>query len=211
MSETGPVHVVDDDEAMQDSLVFLLRSAALDAVAHESAEAFLAALPGLSSGCVITDVRMPGLSGIELLRRLRSLDKHLPVIVMTGHSDVPLAVEALKSGAFDFVEKPFEDERMIDAVRSALAFRSRSLEREEGRAAVRARLATLSTRERQVFDGLVAGQANKVIAHELGISPRTVEIYRANVMAKLGASSLSEVVRMSFIAGEGEGDEESRW
>lgn len=204
MSETdnagGPVHVIDDDDAMRDSLVFLLTAADIEAVPHASAETFLGALPSLDFACVITDVRMPGMSGIELLRRLKEADKRLPVIIITGHGDIPMAVEALKTGAFDFIEKPFDDERIIGAVRSALAFRTKARRQAQDRAAVLARIAALTGRERQVFEGLVAGLPNKTIAFDLGISPRTVEVYRANVMSKLGASSLSEVVRMAFVA-----------
>ena len=200
MTELGPVHVVDDDDAMRDSLVFLLSSASIVAVPHDSAESLVVALPTLDFACIITDVRMPGMSGIDLLRHLQSIDKQLPVIVITGHSDVPLAVEALKAGAFDFIEKPFEEERIIAAARSALEFRSQARRQEESRAAARGRLDTLTSRERQVFEGLIAGQPNKIIAHQLGISPRTVEIYRANVMSKLDASSLSDVVRIGLAA-----------
>jgi two-component system response regulator FixJ len=143
---------------------------------------------------------MPGMSGIDLLHRLREADRHLPVIVMTGHGDIPMAVEALKAGAFDFIEKPFPDEQMISAVRAALDYRTRARRRDADRAGVLVRMESLTQRERDVFEGLVAGHPNKVIAHDLGISPRTVEIYRANVMAKLNAGSLSDVVRMAFIA-----------
>lgn len=200
MTELGPVHVVDDDDALRDSLVFLLSSASIPAVPHESAESLIAALPGLDFACIITDVRMPGMTGIDLLRHLHAIDKQLPVIVVTGHSDVPLAVEALKAGAFDFIEKPFEDERIIAAVRSALEFRSKTQRAHESRAVAMGRVELLTARERQVFEGLVAGHPNKIIAHELGISPRTVEIYRANVMSKLNASSLSDVVRIALAA-----------
>ncbi|QPC42655.1 response regulator transcription factor FixJ [Kaustia mangrovi] len=199
MSSAGLVHVIDDDEAMRDSLAFLLAAERFEVVGHDSADSFLETLPSLGFACIVTDVRMPGMTGIELLHHMREVDKFLPVIVITGHSDVPLAVEALKAGAFDFIEKPFDDERMIAAIRSALEFRSRAQHQEDSRAEIRTRLDTLTERERQVFDGLVAGHPNKIIAHDLGISPRTVEIYRANVMHKLEASSLSQVVRMAFI------------
>ena len=196
----APVHVVDDDLAVRQALAFLLASDGLTVRVHESASAYLAAVvdPG---GCILTDVRMPELDGIEFLRRLRQRGPMPPVIVMTGHADVPLAVEAMRAGAVDFIEKPFDDEVLLASVRSALAQAARSLNRAAHQSAVRARLATLSERERQVLDGLVAGKANKVIGLDLGISPRTVEIYRANVMAKLQAGSLSELVRMALIAG----------
>lgn len=200
--DTGLVHIVDDDDAMRDSLVFLLSAASLDARAYASAEDFLDTLSSAETGCIVTDARMPGMSGLELLRHLRAIDNTLPVVVMTGHSDVPMAVSALKAGAHDFIEKPFDDERMIEVVRSALVYRDEARRRQQDRETALARIGALTERERQVFDGLVAGQPNKIIAHELGISARTVEIYRANVMSKLGASSLSDVVRTAFV-GEG--------
>jgi two-component system response regulator FixJ len=186
---------------MRDSLAFVLESAGLRAKTYPSATSFLEALPLEQPTCVVTDVRMPGISGIDLLRRLTQAREPVPVIVITGHGDVPLAVEAMKLGAADFIEKPFDDEVMLSAVRAALA-RSR-VDDPEGvaRRAVAERLASLSARERQVLDGLVAGQPNKNIAFQLGISPRTVEVYRANVMTKMRASSLSELVRLSLLAG----------
>ncbi|AWN37775.1 response regulator FixJ [Methylobacterium radiodurans] len=194
------VHVVDDDLAVRQSLAFLLASDGLAVRVHESASAFLAAVsdPG---GCIVTDVRMPEVDGIEFLRRLRKRGPMPPVIVMTGHADVPLAVEAMRAGAIDFIEKPFDDEVLLASVRSALAQVERNASLAAESNAVRARLAALSERERQVLDGLVGGKANKVIGHDLGISPRTVEIYRANVMSKLQAGSLSELVRMALVAG----------
>ena len=170
-------------------------------LAYESALAFLAALPNLSVGCVITDVRMPGMSGIDLLRRLKSTANPVSVIVITGHGDVPLAVEAMKYGAADFLEKPFDDELLLGAVRSALNRLGKDGKREAERAEILDKIATLSTRERQVLEGLVAGNPNKVIAFDLAISPRTVEIYRANVMTKMAAASLSDLVRKALIAG----------
>lgn len=205
MSEFGEVHIIDDDDAVRDSLVFLLTSASIASVAHSSAEAFLAAFPKLALGCVVTDVRMPGTSGIDLLQRLQAAEKHLPVVVMTGHGDIPMAVEALKTGAFDFIEKPFSDDQMIAVVRSALVYRTRARRQDRDRADILARVESLTQRERDVFEGLVAGHPNKTIAYDLGISPRTVEIYRANMMVKLNAASLSDVVRMAFIIGKGDG------
>jgi len=195
------VHVVDDDLAVRRALAFLLATDGLAVRVHESASAFLAAVAE-PTGCIVTDVRMPEIDGIEFLRRLRQRGPIPPVIVMTGHADVPLAVAAMKEGARDFIEKPFDDEVLLASVRSALAQAERSADRAAETKAVRTRLATLSERERDVLDGLVAGKANKVIALDLGISPRTVEIYRANVMAKLQAGSLSELVRMSLIVGQ---------
>jgi two-component system, LuxR family, response regulator FixJ len=150
---------------------------------------------------VITDVRMPGMSGIDLLRRLRELKIDVPVIVITGHGDVPLAVEAMKIGAADFLEKPFDDDALLASVRSALKRQDGDAKRSSERADIEARLSALSKRERDVLDGLIAGHANKQIAFDLGISPRTVEIYRANLMNKMQAGSLSELVRMALISG----------
>jgi two-component system, LuxR family, response regulator FixJ len=195
------VYVIDDDDAARDSLAFLLRTADVDVRTYASAEEFLAAAPTLNGGCVVTDVRMPQMDGLELLRRVRALDLTLPVIVMTGHGDIPLAVEAMKAGAVDFFEKPFSDDAMLGAVRRALGRGQQERAREAERDAVKERLANLSARERQVLEGLVAGKANKVIAFDLGISARTVEIYRANVMTKMNAASLSELVRMALSAG----------
>jgi two-component system response regulator FixJ len=201
MPDSAIVHVVDDDEAARQSLAFLLRAHGIEVWTYESATVFLNAAPGLQSGCIITDVRMPDISGIDLLRRLKELKVFLPAIVITGHGDVPLAVEAMKLGAADFLEKPFDDEAMLAAVRSALTRGDNERHRETERAEINERLASLSNRERDVLNGLVVGQANKQIAFELGISPRTVEIYRANLMSKIQARSLSELVRMALTAG----------
>ena len=200
MPSESVVHVVDDDEAVRDSIAFLLRSAQLEVEVYESAVAFLGKAAG-AAGCVVTDVRMPEMTGIELVRRLKELGIKLPVIVMTGHGDVPLAVEAMKAGAVDFIEKPFDDAAMLTAVRAALARGSAIGKRDAERAEIEQRLNSLSGREREVLLGLVGGQPNKIIAHNLGISPRTVEIYRANVMSKMDAPSLSDLVRMAMIAG----------
>jgi len=199
-SEKAMVHVIDDDEALRESLTFLLRTADIDVRSYSSAAAFLDALPDAGLSCVITDVRMPGLSGIDLLKRLRELKISVPVIVITGHGDVPLAVEAMKFGATDFLEKPFDDEVLLASVRSALQQREGEVKRHMERTAIENRLAALSNRERDVLGGLVAGRANKQIAMDLGISPRTVEIYRANLMDKMRAASLSDLVRMALIA-----------
>ena len=201
MSETPPlVHVIDDDDAVRDSLSFLLRAADFNVVTYQSATHFLESLTRGIDGCVITDVRMPDISGLELLKRMRALSCLIPVIVMTGHGDIQLAVEAMKAGAADFLEKPFDDERILAAVRSALAAKRAESERAAMRNEIEERLESLSQRERQVLDGLVAGAPNKTIAHDLGISPRTVEVYRANVMTKMQARSLSELVRMTLLA-----------
>jgi two-component system response regulator FixJ len=200
MAASGVVHVIDDDADVRQSLAFLLSAAGLAVQVHESAVAFLEALPGIQEGCVVTDIRMPGMDGLELQRRLREMKTGLPVIVMTGHGDVPLAVEAMKTGAIDFIEKPFDDEILLSAIRSALTRRTRDSEREARAEAVQDRIRRLSDREREVLERLVAGKANKVIAYELGISPRTVEVYRANVMTKMEAESLSHLVRMALVA-----------
>jgi len=211
MPNEGFVHVIDDDAAVRDSLKFLLEAAQLPVCTYESAADFLKALPGVKTGCVITDVRMPDVNGIELLRRVRSAVRSLPVIVITGHGDIPLAVEAMKIGAIDFFEKPFDDDAFLAAVRRALKQEEREVKRESDRVELHGRIAALSARERQVLEGLVAGQANKIIAFNLEISPRTVEIYRANVMTKMQAKSLSELVRMALIAGvlEGSADDQN--
>lgn len=194
------VHVVDDDDAARESLTFLLGTADFVVKAYESAKAFLDAVPSAEPGCVITDVRMPEIDGIELLRRLKSRAVGMPVIVITGHGDVSLAVEAMKAGALDFIEKPYDGEVLVGAVRSALRTHESDEQRGSEKAQIQERLAELSPRERQVLDRLVAGQPNKIIAHNLGISARTVEIYRANVMTKMQATSLSHLVRMALIS-----------
>jgi len=201
MSSDRVVHVIDDDQAVRQSLAFLLGTMNVAVRTYESAVAFLDALPNVEPGCIISDVRMPDVDGIELLRRMRSLDSSMPVIMITGHGDVPLAVAAMKAGAVDFLEKPFDDEVVLAAVRSALDQHRKDSRREAERSEIQQRLASLSDRERQVLEGLVAGHPNKTIAYDLGISPRTVEIYRANVMTKMNAASLSELVRMALIAG----------
>ena len=195
------VHVIDDDEAIRESLAFLLDSADLEVRTYEPANVFLEALPHDVHGCVVTDIRMPGVSGIELLRQLRTMGVALPVIVITGHADVPLAVAAMKSGAVDFIEKPFDDDAFLSTIRSALRQHEKDARREAERSEIHSRLAALSGRERQVLEGLVAGYPNKTIAFDLGISARTVEIYRANVMTKMQATSLSDLVRMALVAG----------
>lgn len=188
------VHVVDDDEAVRDSLAILLESSGLTVMTHESAEAFLAASPNLPMGCVLTDIRMPGIDGLELQRKLRSIG--MPSIVMTGHGDVLLAVQAMKDGAIDFLEKPFDDEQLLDAVRRALAASHELQATLASASEAGALLATLTPREREVLEGLVAGHSSKVIALDLGVSPRTVEVHRMRVMAKLRARSLPDLVRV---------------
>ena len=200
MASSDIVHVIDDDADVRQSLAFLLSTVGLAVRLHDSATSFLEILPEIQDGCIVTDVRMPGMDGIELQRRLRSDGNPIPVIVITGHGDIALAVDAMKAGAVDFIEKPFDDEVLIGAIRAALARRAGTRERDAQAAETRARLKVLSERERQVLDGLVAGKPNKIIAYELGISARTVEIYRANVMTKMQADSLSALVRMALLA-----------
>jgi len=194
------VHVIDDDAAVREALVFLLSTEDLDARAYDGAAAFLA-VAGNARGCIVTDVRMPDMDGLELNRRLKAMDVDLPVIMITGHADVPLAVEAMKAGITDFIEKPFDDDTILNAIRNALAAPPPRGAQSAEKAMAIERLSVLSPRERQVMEGLVDGKANKVIAYELDISPRTVEIYRAHVMTKTGVKSLSELVRLAMTAG----------
>src|SRR3954470_20166455 len=199
MSE-AVVHVVDDDESARESLAFLLEAADFEVVSHASALALLDALPLDGAGCVITDMRMPDMTGLELVRELNARGCRVPIIMITGHGDIPLAVEAMRAGVADFIEKPFGESRMIDALNRALEAGpppATAVISDEA-TLVRQRLETLSERERQVLDGVVDGQPNKVIARELGISPRTVEIYRAKLMAKMHADNLAALVRMTL-------------
>ncbi len=195
MPDNRIVHIVDDDEAVRQSLAFLLSSTGLAVRVYDSATAFLAGLASVKGGCLITDMRMPDMTGLELLHQLRAKACGLPAIVITGHGDVALAVEAMKAGAVDFIEKPFDQEAILTAVKAAL---ERGGEGGDT-AAIAARLASLSERERQVLEGLIAGHPNKTIAYDLGISPRTVEVYRANLMTKMEAKSLSELIRMAIL------------
>ena len=218
MATEPVVHVIDDDAAMRDSLAFLLETAGLKARTYESAPAFLEAVAGAEPGCVLTDVRMPEVDGLELLRRLgatRGPASGRPVLVMTAHGDVAMAVRAMKAGAFDFIEKPFDDAVLLSAVRAALAVPSPGHgepappDRPElAEAAVR--IATLSPREREVLDLAMEGKPSKVIAHELGISPRTVEVHRLRLMARLGVGSLAEAVRLAVWADLGNGEASAR-
>jgi len=205
MTEPVLVHVVDDDVAVRESLAFLLQSAGITVATYDSAAAFLAVAPGLHAGCVLTDVRMPGMDGLALQRRIAALGSNLAVVVMTGHGDVPIAVAALKAGARDFLEKPFPDDRLLTVVSEALAASQRAHQAHEAAAGIAGRLASLTPREREVLSHLVEGKPNKTIAYDLGTSPRTVEVQRARVMEKMGARSLAELVRMVLAVEPGEG------
>jgi two-component system response regulator FixJ len=195
------VHLIDDDEAVRASVGFLLEMKDLPAATYGSAEAFLAVADTLASGCVVTDIRMPGMSGLDLARTLKVRGCHLPMIVITGHGDLSLAIEAMRAGVVDFLEKPFEDDDLVRAIQNALAATAPTDPEAEGRRRHAARLETLSARETEVLQGVVSGKMNKVIAFDLGISERTVEVYRANVMRKTGAHSVSELVRIAVLAG----------
>ncbi|MCW0180536.1 MAG: response regulator FixJ [Zavarzinia sp.] len=196
------VHLVDDDDSARDSLAFMLEAADFVVQSYESAQAFLDGLPIGPRGCVITDVRMPDMTGIELVHRLNALKVGLPVIVITGHGDIPLAIEAMRAGVVDFIEKPFPEERILEAL--DLARDKLGVEvGETPNSEILEKLETLSEREREVLDGVVAGRPNKIIARDLGISPRTVEIYRAKVMTKMQADNLAALVRMTMAAGLG--------
>jgi two-component system, LuxR family, response regulator FixJ len=201
MPSKGKVYIIDDDEAMRESLNFLLDSAGFDVTLFESAVSFLEALPGLEFGSVLSDVRMPGMDGLELLKRMKASHSPFPILIMTGHGDIPLAVEAMKLGAIDFLEKPFEDDRLVTMIDMALRQAEPAAKSESVAHEIAARIATLSPRERQVMDGLIAGLSNKLIARDYDISPRTIEVYRANVMTKMQANSLSELVRLAMRAG----------
>ena len=199
MATNTMIHVIDDDAAVRDSIAFLLETADLTVRTYESAVAFFA-VEDRPAGCVVTDVRMPDMTGLELARRLRDSGSVEPVIVITGHADVPLAIEAMRAGVVDFIEKPFDDEVLLASIHRVLDQASKATTADAERRAFAHRLDSLSPRERDVVDGLVKGHANKVIAFDLGISPRTVEVYRANAMTKMQAGSLSELVRMVMTA-----------
>jgi two-component system response regulator FixJ len=199
LKSEGVVHVVDDDAAMRDSLAFLLEEAELETRLYEGPGELLARAETLEPGCILTDVRMPEMSGLDLIRKLRDQGVRHPVVVMTGHADVPLAIEAMRLGVADFIEKPFDDEQLLASLQSALQQGRAQRRRDEDRESVAARLASLSGREREVLDGLIEGKPNKTIAYDLGISARTVEVYRAHVMTKMEARSLSDLVRMALL------------
>lgn len=200
MASDPVVHLIDDDDGVRAAVAFLLTTSGFAVRVYDSAVAFLDAVPTLQPGCIVTDIRMPGLDGLGLQRELKARGVRLPVIVMTGHADVGLAVQAMKAGAVDFLEKPFDDEALMSAIRVALERHAKDARADEELASIRQRLAALSPREREVLEGLVAGLPNKTIAYDLGISARTVEVHRANLMARMGAGSLADLVRMAFLA-----------
>ena len=200
MSDTFVIHVVDDDPAARDSLQFTLSTAGWDTRTYESAAGLLERAEVLEAGVVITDVRMPGMNGLELVERLKRLHVTHPVIVLTGHADVAMAVDAMKAGVVDFLEKPFDDAALLNAVEAAKVRLAGAADRSKEGADIRARIANLTPREKDVFDAIAAGESNKSAAQILGISPRTVEIYRANVMEKLQARTLADLVRMALTA-----------
>lgn len=200
MATKAVIHLIDDDDGVRQSLAFSLTTAGFAVRTYASAVAFLAELPGVQPGCVVTDVRMPEIDGLELQRRLNMQAVNLPVIIITGHGDVGLAVEAMKAGAIDFIEKPFDDDVLLAAIENAIERYDRTAQRALEAAQTRARLASLSPRENEVLRGLIAGHPNKTIAYDLKLSARTVEVHRANVMTKMGAGSLSDLVRMALIA-----------
>jgi two-component system response regulator FixJ len=199
MPTDAVVHLIDDDDGVRQAVAFLLTTSGFAVRVYESALAFLDALHSVQPGCIVTDVRMPGMDGLALQRELKNRSIHLPVIVITGHGDVPLAVEAMKNGAVDFLEKPFNDESLLSAIRVAIDRHSRDAKRGGEVAAIKAKFDSLSPRETEVLQGLVAGLPNKTIAYDLNISARTVEVHRANLMTRMGAHSVADLVRMVFL------------
>ncbi|MDS4028467.1 MAG: response regulator [Candidatus Contendobacter sp.] len=204
MNAVPTVFVIDDDQAVRDAISLLLRADGLAVVTFASATVFLESTSVQQPGCLVLDVRMPGMSGLDLQKQLRARGSRIPILFMTGHGDVPMAIRAMKAGAFDFLEKPFQGELLLERVREALVLDVRQRVRQERRAEAAARLALLSPREWEVLDRVAAGQYNKVIAAELGISLSTVEIHRKRVMEKLQAESLSDLIRTLALANERE-------
>ena len=204
MTSKGIVHVVDDDEALRRAMARLLRTAGFETVAYETAQAVLNAAPNLSSGCMLLDLRMPGMDGLELLARLGEFGIDLPVIVLTGHGDVPTAVRAMKAGAVDFIEKPIDETHLLTAIEAAVAEKrpapgDRAAARDRAMARAIEQMALLSPRERQVLEAIAFGRPNKLIAYDLGISVRTVEVHRAHMLDRLGVRNIAEAIRIAMI------------
>lgn len=190
------VYIVDDDQAIRHAMGLLLKSVRREHQVFSSADEFLELYDGNNNGCLILDIRMPGLGGLELQQKLIEMDCSLPIIFITGHGDIPMAVDAMQKGAFDFIQKPFRDQELLDRISDALnTAHERQTERAQ-KANVQNRVNTLTKREHEVLDLVVTGKPNKIIAHELGVSQRTIEIHRARVMEKMHAKSLAELVRM---------------
>lgn len=196
--EKGTVFIVDDDDAVRRAMQLLMRSVGLPSETFSSADEFLERFVPDLAGCLVLDIRMPGLGGLELQDRLLKLRSSLPVIFITGHGDVPMAVEAMQKGAFDFIQKPFRDQELLERVNDALSVDQRRRTTDARRAEVLARLEKLTKREQEVMRLVVSGKPNKVIAFDLGVSQRTVEIHRARVMEKMQARSLADLVRMTL-------------
>lgn len=200
MSEAKLVHLVDDDESVRRSVGFMLKTSGFHVQPYGSGTELLKEARTLDRGCILLDIRMPGMDGLEVQEALKEAGVSLPIIIMTGHGDVPLSVKAMKAGAVDFIEKPFEKAVLLSALEQGFASLRRSEDGRERAKSATVRLQVLTPREREVLDGLAEGLPNKTIAYDLGISPRTVEIHRANVMTKLGVRSLSEALRIAFAA-----------
>jgi len=198
MKDQKVVHVIDDDDAVRDAVGLLLSTEGYKVHTYSSAPAFLKAIPHKCEGCVVTDVRMPEMNGIDLIARMKEERLMLPVIVLTAHADVPLAVEAMKLGAIDLLEKPFDDAALLAAVEAALEKRNAEESRSRENLVIKSRLASLTKRENEILAGLLRGLSNKVIAHDLGISIRTAEVHRANIMSKMRAGNLAELVKMAL-------------
>ena len=194
------VYIVDDDQAIRHAMGLLLKSVGLQHEMFTSADEFLELQSGNNNGCLVLDIRMPGLSGLELQQKLIEMGSSLPIIFISGHGDIPMAVEAMQKGAFDFIQKPFRDQELLDRISEALSTAREREEEREQRLDVQDRIDTLTKREHEVLDLVVTGKPNKIIAHELGVSQRTIEIHRARVMEKMRARSLAELVRMHMAA-----------
>ena len=194
------VHIVDDDDAIRDALLELLDSVGMKAIGFESANLFMAELNPSIAGCLVLDIRMPGMSGLELQKKLHEMDSTLPIIFITGHADVPMAIEAMKYGAVEFIEKPFRDQELLDCINSAMKYARESYERNIERKHVQERLNSLTEREKEALELLSDGHPNKVIADKMGISQRTVENHRANLLEKLEAKSTAALIKLLLLA-----------